>query len=288
MKAKKKPRGTKHNIRREKKRKQRIALAVAVLVIIIFISAFIINSKLNQPSTSQTVSSTSEPKAAIVDHLSLTCPNQTFIQTATNTLRQAGYSVDYYPSENVTVEFYRNLPTHGYKLIVLRVHSSTMEIRGQEVPVTLFTSELASNTKYVNEQLTGQLVGAAYSTAQAEMGIIYYGISPLFVTQHMKGKFQNTTIIMMGCQGLNNTKMAEAFIEKGAKVYISWNQGVSASHTDHAITRLLQHLISQKQMLKQAIDTTMKEVGPDPAYKSQLIFYPLEAGDYTIPNIIDT
>lgn len=57
-------------------------------------------------------------KAAIVDQLSLTQPNPAFAETATGILEDAGYLVDYYPGEAVTVEFYRDLPTHGYDLIL--------------------------------------------------------------------------------------------------------------------------------------------------------------------------
>jgi len=264
VKNKEKPRGIKHKIHEEKKREQRIGLAVtvAILIIIVSVSGFLINSMLNQPSTNQTTSNASQPKAAIVDHLSLTMPNQTFIETATNTLRQAGYTVDYYPGEEVTVEFYRNLPTHGHKLIILRVHSSATDIGGTESPVTLFTSEHVSQTKYVYEQLTDQLVGVAYSAEENEKGIAYFGMSPLFVTRSMRGRFQNTTIIMMGCEGLDNTLMAEAFVT--------------------ATTQLLQHFLIEKLTLKQSVQETFKQVGFDPTYKSLLIYYPLEAGEQTI------
>lgn len=89
----------------------------------------------------------SEPEvheAVSLDHLSLTFPNQTFIDQITEILEQAGYTVDYYPGEEVTVEFYGNLPTHGYRLTILRVHSSATELQGKEFvecPVTFFTSE---------------------------------------------------------------------------------------------------------------------------------------------------
>ena len=282
-----KPCGMRHKIREEKKREGRIAFAVTVgiLITIIFISGFFINSMPDQPSISQTISSTSQPKAAIVDQLSLTVPNQTFIQTATNTLRQAGYTVDYYPGEEVTVEFYRNLPTHGYKLIILRVHSTATEAQGTECPVTLFTSERVSSTTYVYEQLTDQLWGVAFSKEERERGIIYFGITPLFVTQSMKGIFNNTIIIMMGCEGLDNPSMADAFVRKGAKLYISWNKPVGASHTDLAITRLLQYFLIEKLTLKESVRETSKEVGFDPIYKSLLIYYPLEVGDQTIEDI---
>jgi hypothetical protein len=62
-------------------------------------------------------------RAAIIDQLSLTQPNPDFAASATSILEQAGYAVDYFPGEQVTVDLYRNLPTHDYDLIILRVHS---------------------------------------------------------------------------------------------------------------------------------------------------------------------
>jgi len=290
MKDKKKHKGTKAEIRAYKKRMQRIATAitVAILVAIIAISSFLIYSYLN-PSQNQTT--TSQPfqlRAAIVDQGSLSPaagPNPVFIETATNILKQAGHTVNYYPSEEVTVEFYRNLPTHGYDLIILRVHSA-LESYEKVSPVVLFTSEPYSITQYVLEQLQDRVVAVAYSTEEVERGIIYFGIKPSFIKHSMEGAFNNTTIIMMGCDGLKYQTMAEAFIQKGAKVYISWGGGVSASHTDLATTQLLKHLITEKQTIKQAVTETMKEVGPDPEYGSILLYYPDTLVDnYIIPNI---
>jgi hypothetical protein len=287
MKAKKKPLGIKQRVREAKKREERIGLTVvaAILIATVFVSGFIINSTLNQPSTNQTASSTSEPKAAIVDQLSLTYPNQTFIKTATNTLKQTGYTVDYYPGEKITVEFYRNLPIHGYKIIILRVHSALVST--EEPPVTLFTSEPYSKTKYVYEQLTQHVGWVTYlfenGTAKEPT---YFGISPLFVTQSMNGRFQSTAVLMMGCNGLTYTDMAQAFVEKGAKVYISWNDAVSVSHTDQATTHLLQHFLKEKRTVKDSIQETLEDVGPDPIYKSVLIAYPIEVAEYTLKNIV--
>lgn len=220
-------------------------------------------------STSQTnINQEFSYKAAIVDHLRLTAPNPTFIQTTINILEEAGYTVDCYPGEEVTVNFFRNLPKHDYALIVLRVHSALMG--GTSPPVGLFTSESLSKTKYIYEQLTDQLMGAKFRDQENA----YFAFTPLFVKHSMNGRFENTRIIMMGCDGLTYTGMAEAFIEKGAKVYVSWNGPVSASHTDSATTTLLKHLITEKQTMKQAVTETMKEVGPDPEYESILQCYP--------------
>ncbi len=114
-------------------------------------------------------------------------PNQTFVLTATNLLEEAGYTVDYYPGEEVTIDFFKNLPALDHDLIIMRVHLAT-RFGDPESPLALFTSEPYIETKY-------------------------FGIGSRFVTS-APGEFQNTVIIMMGCNGLSNTRMAEAFIEK--------------------------------------------------------------------------
>ena len=294
MKAKKKPKGTKARVQAYKKRLSYIATVttVAVLVAIIAISGFLISSFLSPSpqqniNPDQTSNQASPAKAAIVDQLGLTAPNQTFVQTATNTLKHAGYTVDYYSAEEVTVDFYRNLPTQGHSIVILRAHSTATKPDRTEGPVMLFTSEPYDRTRYVYEQVTDQLVIAA-SEEEWERGIGYFGIYPPFVAQSMKGRFQNTIIIMMGCEGLDNPSMAKAFVNKGATAYISWNQGVLASYIDLATTQLLKHLVTENQTIKQAVTETMKEVGRDPAYKSLLVYYPLEAGNQTIEDITST
>lgn len=267
--------------RRFKKQKSRKKLAYGLVASIL--ALFFLFYSFQNPS-SDNLSQTFQFKAGIVDHLSLSQPNQTFIQTATDILETAGFTVDYHPSKDVTVEFYRNLPTHDYGLIVLRVHSAFEPKYGS---LDLFTSEPYSTTKYVYEQLTEQIGQAAF-IPYSEGDPTYFAITPKFVRESMKGRFDNTIIIMMGCSGLENNKMAEAFIDKGAKVYISWDKLVTSSHTDHATTILLQHLTIDKQTINQAVVNTMEEAGPDPSYNSVLLYYPLEAGEYTIQNIIGT
>lgn len=221
-----------------------------------------------------------------MDQLSLTQPNQTFIGAATTILEQAGFQVDYYSGEQVTVEFYRNLPTLGHSLTILRVHSTATSFHGAESPVTLFTSERSSPSKHVYEQLTDQLLSVAFSREEQKKGIEYFGISPLFVLQGMRGRFQNSMIIMMGCEGLDNPLMAEAFMKRGAKVYIGWSQQVSASHTDAATTRLLHHFLLEKRTVRQSIMEAFTEANLDPVYKSTLGYYPLSVGNQTMQDIL--
>jgi hypothetical protein len=212
------------------------------------------------------------PTAAIVDQLSFNVPNPDFAQQTTALLEQAGYKVDYYPSEQVNVDFYRRLSEHGYKVIIFRSHADRLQAEWHGKPideVILFTSEPYDRSKYVSDQAANRLVIAQY----AKGGDEYFGIAPDFFNKTI-GNFKGTTIVMMGCEGLLSTRTAAAFVDLGAKTYISWDASVTAPHTDAATEALLQHLLIEKRSASDAVALTMADVGPDPVYGSRLEAYP--------------
>jgi len=212
------------------------------------------------------------PKAAIVDQLSFNVPNPVFAQRTTTLLQQQGYSVDYYPYEQVDVDFYRQLASHRYKLIIFRSHADRLqaEYEGKLIDeVILFTSQPYDKSKYISDQAANRLVIAKYSTN----GPQYFGIAPDFFNKTI-GNFKGTTIVMMGCEGMLSTRTAEAFVSLGAKTYISWDESVTAPHTDAATENLLQHLLVEKKTASDSVALTMADVGPDPVYGSRLEAYP--------------
>jgi type VI protein secretion system component VasF len=78
MNAKKKRLGTKAQIRAEKERQRRIGTVIftALILIAMLFSAYFGYSLLSQPQNQTLSQESSQPKAAIVDQLSLTFPNQ--------------------------------------------------------------------------------------------------------------------------------------------------------------------------------------------------------------------
>ena len=220
--------------------------------------------------------STAAPKtAAIVDQLSLTQPNPDFAQAATNILEDAGYSVDYYAGEAVTVEFYRELPTHEYDLLIMRVHSGLARDNGKPTDyVSLFTGEPFSETFHDTATFEDAEAGRLGRARSYEGGDEYYGIVPAFIESSMRGTFQDATVILMGCDGLITNAAAEAFVSKGAKTVVGWSGRVSAEHTDAAAEHLLRHLLADGLTTQGAVARTMAEVGPDPTYGSTLLYYP--------------
>ena len=210
--------------------------------------------------------------AVIVDQLSLTQPNPDFVSQAREILAQGGYAVDYFKGEDVTVDFYRTLPSRGYDLVLMRVHAGiTTEVSaetGEKVGteyVSLFTGEPYDATKYSSEQLN-RLGKATYY----EGGEPLFGIGPEFVESSMEGDFGGALLVMMGCDGLRSQRTGQAFLDRGAGAFVSWTKPVSGPHTDDATAKLLRHLLLESMTLEDAVSQTASEVGPDPNYDGEL------------------
>ncbi len=99
---------------------------------------------------------------------------------------------------------------------------------------------------------------------------LVFSINAGFIEEIMKGRFDNTVIVMMGCEGLTEQLTAQAFLNKGARAFVSWSLPVSASHTDASTQRLLEKLLTDGLSVGEAVTRTAAEVGPDPRYGGEL------------------
>jgi len=267
--------------RSKKRGKRRIRDLVTLSLVVAFCASFlfITLSYVLNPTPIQGPDQSSL-KAAIIDQLSVTQPNQTFVSSTKALLEGAGFKVDYYGWKSVTVDFYATLPTKGYKLIIFRTHSGIlMNATGQPIPgnpVFLFTAEEYDPNKHTWLLLTDQVAPAN----PWDSPTFYFAIAPKFVKETMQGQFQNTLIIIAGCHGLYSTTLADSLIERGASVIISWDKGVTAPYMDGAALFLLRRLLVEKETVAQAVKTTMEAVGPDPSEGSILHYYPGEKGNY--------
>lgn len=251
-----------------------VAVTVAIILILIGAALFFY---FQQPGQS------SEPKAAIIDQLSSSkltdssrYPNQTFIDTAGTLLYTHFPEVDYY-SDNATVENYKSLPSKGYKMIIWRVHSA-LDPSGYAAISTTENNGTADYPQYSNGGLT--LCDIAGDPK------MYFAITPKFVSEVMTGKFDDTIIILMSCNGLKEgyTKTAEALEEKGARAIISWDGWIENPNNDNATAFLLNCLISENDTIQQAVGKIPQQ--PSVFGPSQMRFFPAtnETAQYRIPN----
>jgi len=225
-------------------------------------------------------------KAVIVDQLSSVKGNEAFVTNVTEQLEEYGFQVDLYQQDDVDVDLYGQLATRGYKLIIFRAHSGLLaENEMTQDRTVLFTNEAYDQLSHYDDQLHDRLVMARVGEGYP----MVFGIPPKFIEDGMKGKFDDSVVIMMGCSGLFERDLAQAFVGKGASAYLAWNGTVELNYVDEATPYLIEQLCSGNTTLKEAVDNTMEAVGPDPEHKAGLAYYPtypLDIGDKTLQQLM--
>jgi hypothetical protein len=246
------------------------ALAVAVLLLILC-------------GGCSTDSLRTEARAAIIDQLYVLKPDQTFISRISELLEDYGFKIDIYQGDEVTVDLYRKLPGYGYKLIIFRVHSGLL-VKEEEMAAGtwLFTNEPHSQIKYTVERLTKRILKARTHEDQPWV----FAIGSEFVRQDMEGQFDGTVIITMGCYSLQRSDLAEAFIQKGAGTYLGWDGNITLEYVDEATINLIENLCRNSMNIKQAITSTVAEIGPEPVYDTQFACYPASSVEKTLAQLI--
>jgi len=252
-----------------------LLIALGIAGIVVFVRFYL----LGQPSPDNA----GELRAVIVDQLSSLRENEEFVANVTGELEDYGFEVDLYQGRNVTVALYRQLATHGYKLIIFRAHSGLLaeneEIKDRTV---LFTNEKYRQFTHYDDQLHDRLVMASVG---GDYDMVF-GIPPKFIKESMPGEFDDAVVIMMGCSGLFMRDLAEAFVDKGASVYVAWNGSVELYYVDEATAYLVRQLCSGNQTIEEAVASTMDIKGPDPEHKAGLEYYPSDSGDRKLQELI--
>jgi len=265
--------------KREKpKRKIRPGTLAGYIILVVLVALVIYVILPTQPATP----AKSSKRAAIVDQLYVHSPNQAFIDATGKLMQQAGFAIDLYTQDSVTVGLYGTLPSRGYELIVFRVHAGVnQQMTGH--PVGLYTTETYSELGYPQEQLA-DLVGMGRGFDGNDT--VVFAVTPKYIEERSAASYPGTMIILMGCYGLFSQDLPQAFIERGASVVIGWDKLVGVDRTDNATLILLRYLLQEKLSVSNSVKATMKEIGPDPEYKSVLGYYPKNRGDMILSQIL--
>jgi len=218
-------------------------------------------------------------RAVIIDQLYDDFPDDWFHQNATNILEAAGYKVDIFKTQDVTVDFYKELPSMNYNYIVIRTHSAD---NNNKDSVSLFTGERYQEDKYISEQLFGHVVPGAPlqrtiyfpDTTNAEWSITndtyretvtpfitqvysdeeYFLITPKLVDELMVGKFPGSTFIIGGCDSLSNTSLAQSLIKRGASSIVGWDNTIDVVANDIIMLQLLEETLINNMEIDEAIN----------------------------------
>jgi hypothetical protein len=195
-----------------------------------------------------------------------------FTKSCIELFESASFKVDVIKDHDVSVSQIKKI-SGEYRIVVFRVHSSVYHGR-----VWFFTGEEYSQGRYVLEQLVDE-IHPARPTLGSEF---LFAVGAEFVLHFLEGRFDETLIVVMGCDGLRSHDLAKAFLDAGASAYVSWDGPVSLEHTDKATLVMLKGLLTEEMCLRDAIVYSMELVGPDPSYSSLLCFFPEEGGVFRI------
>lgn len=244
-------------------RRLRIGLAIAFSCLLIFSTSVLLWSG-STPSSQTGMKPSSKSgidaaKAVILDGLYVDSPNTAFSQSLENYLSNAGFKVDVFEGENVTIDLLMNIA--GYKLLILRLHSAVHS----DGFLYVFSGEKYSQSRYGAEQVHGSVrKGITFE------GKEFFAINAVFLAVNNPSGLNGSTIVFMGCNGTNDALSIRRLFDKGVKAYIGWNGYVDLSYSDRAILTLARDLYVDKMTVKDSVEEVMREVGPDPLYKSVL------------------
>jgi len=217
--------------------------------------------------------------AAIIDQIHDIIPNEFFQQKAQQYLEKAGYDVDIYTTEDITVDFYKKLPSMNYKFIYIRTHSlGVIELQGSTF---LFTGEKFDINEHIVEQLTGQvrvgipiydpiLLAEMIKNDPSISDKMYFTIGSKLVDELMIGEFPQTVIVIGGCESVRNLDLATSLIHRGASSVIGWDRAINALENDKAILLLFEEILINKIGMYDAISSVMQEFGSDLEYSTEL------------------
>lgn len=184
-------------------------------------------------------------------------------QNLTNYLSTAGYRVDVFRGENVTIDLLRNIG--GYKVLILRLHSA---IRSGDGFLYLFSGEKYTKSKYALEQLSGGVrEGITFDN------VSYFAINAVFLGGNNPTGLKDSTIILMGCNGTGSAYSIQRLLDRGVKTYIAWTGYVNLSYSDETTLALVKALYLERSSVQVAVEEAMKEAGTEPAYHSVLEYY---------------
>lgn len=171
---------------------------------------------------------TASPKALFIDPLNDIPTEMNFTKQARTLFESHGYKVHTLVGDEVTVESLKQIS--GYDIVVFRVHSGIFED-----DVWFFTCEEFDGSKYVLEQLSGEV---HIATCPSDPRLLF-SVGSRFVEHYLVG-LDGSLVVLMGCDGLTHTGLAEAFIGSGATGVVGWDGPVTLDASDEAVLGFLE------------------------------------------------
>lgn len=171
--------------------------------------------------------------------------NYNAAQLIYDTLEHFGYDAYQYRGDEVTVDSLQEWLANSPGLFVIFTHGSAPPDIGDTV--VFWTSEQADSFRYADLVDAGEL-----KIARSRDGNSYYVITPLFVQNHARFRHPGVAYIAACHNGVNRS-MADAFLNAGAKAYLSFRDRIRFDHC-FQLTRELFNFLADTSSVQQAYD----------------------------------
>ena len=208
----------------------------------------------------------STKKAILIDQLDKDFPNPILQGTLTEYFNSANYELDIYTTDEITVDFFKKLPSMNYDFVIIRSHA--LAVWNEEPSAWIFTGEKYTKDKYISEQQSGHVsrgVPFRVSTAN-ELGFDEASKSRLFmigskmITEQMDGSFPGSVIILAGCDTLALPDLAESFIYRGASQVVGWNGLIDSNNNDLVLRNLLKQTLLFNNGIEKSVQIVNEEL----------------------------
>lgn len=282
-------------------------LKISHKIIILTIALIVIFSSLATLSLQENViqneiySYDGVPKAVIIDQLHNDIPSTFFQTKATELLTTAGYEVDVFTTDELDVDFFKKLPLMNYEFIFIRSHAigdSGLDI-DEDGLVAIFTGEKYRDDKYIQQQLSGQILkGAPFQASAVDMSVDlsqwdqsegpleisssweiiddsdpYFLIGSKYIDEQMEGRFPNSVVVLAGCSTLSNPSLAKSFINRGASSVIGWDNLIESFNNDATTLLFLESLLIKNMEVREAVQDAMELSEYANSYSATLSYY---------------
>jgi len=174
--------------------------------------------------------------------------------------------VDLYTTDDITVDFYKKLPSLNYEFIVIRTHS--LGIGEVEESSSLFTGEIYNHYDHIPEQYS-RIVGHGVPFLPREVEELggleslqnktYFVVGSKFIDEVMLGTFPKSKIILAGCETTEGDHLAKSLLLRGASEVVGWDGLISSRQNDEIIMQVLEETLVNGIELEDAVESVMKQ-----------------------------
>jgi hypothetical protein len=230
--------------------KKHKVLLIGIAVIILVTTVFIFIHRSNRESASTVPCP--RGRALVADGLSTDFPNPKLDNFIINTLRKAGYEVDYFNGTNVDLQLFSKLS--NYDIIILRVHGgkAVYENGGRkDVIVGLFTGVPWSDE--YKGLMRKWLVTRATPYALPEKE--YLAVLPKFFEERLEKDFCKGSVMVVGsCYTLLAPDLVLALGKRGLTRFIGWTGAASVEEVDKMLYMIVDLVFNKGYTWSQAVN----------------------------------